>query len=72
MCSNPDVAWFYCRLNDINTWKGQPAEVIVNSVIREQSLKVNAITGATLSSAVILKTIQLALEQGLNPPSSSM
>ena len=20
-----DVAWFYCVLNDINTWKGQPA-----------------------------------------------
>lgn len=20
-----DVAWFYCILNDINTWKGQPA-----------------------------------------------
>ena len=20
-----DVAWFYCMLNDINTWKGQPA-----------------------------------------------
>jgi len=19
------VAWFYCKLNDINTWKGQPA-----------------------------------------------
>ncbi|MFC1593300.1 nuclear transport factor 2 family protein [Candidatus Neomarinimicrobiota bacterium] len=20
-----DVAWFYCILDDINTWKGQPA-----------------------------------------------
>jgi len=20
-----DVAWFYCHLNDFNTWKGQPA-----------------------------------------------
>ena len=20
-----DVAWFYCILNDINTWNGQPA-----------------------------------------------
>jgi len=22
---NGDVAWFYCKLDDINTWKGQPA-----------------------------------------------
>ncbi|NJO91603.1 MAG: nuclear transport factor 2 family protein [Chloroflexia bacterium] len=20
-----EVAWFYCRLNDLNTWKGEPA-----------------------------------------------
>ena len=25
LSQNGDVAWFYCKLDDINTWKGQPA-----------------------------------------------
>ena len=25
MSKSGDVAWFYCKLNDMNTWKGQPA-----------------------------------------------
>ena len=25
LSSNGDIAWFYCRLNDINTWDSQPA-----------------------------------------------
>jgi uncharacterized protein with FMN-binding domain len=40
---------------------GKPAEVIVNDVVREQSLEVDAISGATRSSMVILKAIEVAL-----------
>ena len=25
LSQNHDVAWFYCKLNDYNTWKGEPA-----------------------------------------------
>ncbi len=41
--------------------KGKPAEAIVNDVVREQSLDVDAISGATRSSMVILKAIETAL-----------
>ncbi len=55
-----------CVLLKHRSGRGKPAGIIVDSVVREQSLNVDAITGATLSSTVILKTIQLALEQGLS------
>ncbi len=41
--------------------KGKPAEVIVDDVVREQSLEVDAISGATRSSRIILKAIEVAL-----------
>jgi uncharacterized protein with FMN-binding domain len=41
--------------------RGRPAEVIVNDVVRRQSLEVDAISGATRSSKVILKAIEVAL-----------
>jgi uncharacterized protein with FMN-binding domain len=41
--------------------RGKPAEVIVNDVVRRQSLEVDAISGATRSSKVILKAIEVAL-----------
>lgn len=40
---------------------GKPAEAIVNTVIAAQSLDVDAVSGATHSSRVILKAIELAL-----------
>jgi len=40
---------------------GKPAEVIVNDVVKKQSLDVDAISGATRSSLVILKAIEVAL-----------
>ena len=40
---------------------GKPAEKIVDRVIATQSLQVDAITGATYSSKVILKAIEDAL-----------
>jgi len=43
---------------------GHGADAIVDRVIAAQSLKVDAISGATTSSKVILKAIQVALEKG--------
>ena len=43
--------------------RGERAEVIVRSVIEEQSLQVDMITGATDSSKVILKAIENALSE---------
>ena len=42
---------------------GTPAEVIVDDVVRAQSLEVDTISGATRSSKVILKAIEEALTQ---------
>ena len=55
------------RIKDINildhgNGMGQPAEVITERVIDEQSLEVDSISGATYSSRVIIK----AIENGLN------
>lgn len=41
--------------------QGKPAEVIIDSVISEQSLDVDMISGATYSSKVIIKAIEKAL-----------
>lgn len=42
--------------------RGKPAEVILENVIKAQSLQVDAISGATNSSKVILKSIENALD----------
>ncbi|RKD30509.1 FMN-binding protein [Thermohalobacter berrensis] len=41
--------------------KGKPAEKIINLIIKEQSLDVDNISGATYSSKVIKKAIERAL-----------
>ncbi len=41
--------------------KGKPAEAIVDEIVREQSLDVDVVTGATRSSLVILKAAENAL-----------
>lgn len=43
--------------------KGKPAESIVDDVIAKQTTKVDAVSGATGSSIVILK----AIENAVNP-----
>lgn len=43
---------------------GKPAEAIVESIIEQQSLDVDAITSATYSSDTIRKAIENALRQG--------
>jgi len=42
------------------------AEVVAIDVVENQSLYVDTVSGATNSSLVILKAIQLALESGVN------
>ena len=44
---------------------GKGAEAIAGEVLAAQSLGVDAISGATLSSKVMLKAIERALDQGL-------
>ena len=41
--------------------RGKPAEAIVTEVVNAQSLGVDAVSGATMSSKVILKAIEVAL-----------
>lgn len=41
--------------------KGSPAEAIIPQVIESQSLNVDAVSGATNSSKVILKAIEIAI-----------
>jgi uncharacterized protein with FMN-binding domain len=45
---------------------GKKAEIIIDQVINNQTLEVDIITGATVSSKVILKSIENALEQRNN------
>jgi uncharacterized protein with FMN-binding domain len=52
------------KINNHKTGKGQPAERITDSVLSAQSLNVDTISGATNSSKVILKAIEIALEKG--------
>lgn len=47
--------------------KGAPAEAITGKVVEAQSLQVDAISGATYSSKVILKAIESALQQPTAP-----
>jgi uncharacterized protein with FMN-binding domain len=44
---------------------GHGADEILDRVMAQQSLKVDAITGATYSSKVVLKAIEKALKQGM-------
>lgn len=47
-----------------NNGRGEPAENIVKKILKKQSLKVDAISGATISSKVICKAIEIGLEKG--------
>ncbi len=41
------------------------AEAITGKIVDKQNLKIDAVSGATLSSTVILKAVESALKQGL-------
>ncbi|WP_238882753.1 FMN-binding protein [Clostridium sp. YIM B02551] len=42
--------------------RGKPAEVLVDKVVEDQKVKIDTVSGATVSSKVILKSIENALE----------
>lgn len=44
---------------------GKPAEAVINEIIDEQMIDVDAITGATNSSTVIKKAVENAITKGL-------
>ena len=43
------------------TEKGKPAEVVINKIVEQQQVQVDAITGATNSSKVIMKAVENAI-----------
>jgi uncharacterized protein with FMN-binding domain len=47
-----------------DTWKGKEAEKIIpDRIIQEQSTEVNTVSGATMSSRVIMNAVQNALNK---------
>lgn len=50
-----------------NCGRGGPAEAITETVVNQQSLAVDSVTGATVSSRVILKAIENALTAAAEP-----
>ncbi|MCK8827665.1 FMN-binding protein [Natroniella acetigena] len=46
-------------------WRGSKAELIVENVLEEQTLEVDVISGATISSKTILKATENALREGV-------
>lgn len=44
--------------------RGYGAEIIVDDIVDAQSLNVDTISGATMSSKVILKAVEVAMKQG--------
>lgn len=53
----------YVTLLDHRTERGKPAEVIVNQMVKEQSVKVDAVSSATNFSKVIMKAVENALKE---------
>lgn len=49
------------KLLDHGNGMGQPAEIIIDNIVDEQSLEVDIISGATYSSQVIVKAVEDAL-----------
>jgi len=47
------------------TQLGRKAESLAEAIVRKQSLEVDTVSGATMSSLVILKAVEQALLQGL-------
>ena len=47
--------------------RGQPAEAVLDRILQEQRLGVDAVSGATNSSTVLKKAVEQALFQGVTP-----
>lgn len=53
------------RLLEHKNGRGKPAEAIINDIMKQQTLDVDAVSGATNSSKVIKKAIENALTKGV-------
>lgn len=51
------------ELLDHKNGRGAPAETVINDIIQHQTLNVDAVSGATNSSRVIMKAVENALKQ---------
>ena len=58
-------AAYKIRILEHKNERGQAAETIVDQIVSEQKIDVDAISGATNSSKVIKKAVENALENGL-------
>lgn len=47
-----------------DNWRGGKAEEIVSNIVNKQSLDVEVVSGATISSKVIIKSVENALQNG--------
>ena len=54
------------KILEHRTGLGKKAETLTNIIVEKQSLNVDIVSGATLSSKVILKAVESALLQGTN------
>lgn len=52
------------RLIQHDNGLGSAAEVITDEIVRQQSIEIDAISGATMSSKTILKAVEHALTEG--------
>jgi uncharacterized protein with FMN-binding domain len=43
--------------------QGKPAEALTSRIVEQQSVELDVVSGATYSSMVILKAVELALTQ---------
>jgi uncharacterized protein with FMN-binding domain len=51
-------------ISHFSSWKGRKAEeIILKRIIKHQSTRVDAVTGATNSSRVIMNAVQRAVEK---------
>lgn len=48
-------------IEEHDNWRGGDAEKLIDQVLAEQSLEIDAVSGATVSSKVILRSLELAL-----------
>ena len=53
------------KLVEHDNWRGGKAEVIPERVLEAQSLEVDTVSGATVSSKTILKAVEIALKKGI-------
>ena len=50
-------------LKHMASWKGKKAEEVIRRIIEKQSTRVDAVTGATSSSDVIMNAVQKAIDK---------